>query len=63
MKMQYGIAGFLIGIMVGLLAGIVEMKLLKHFNRETLVPFAIGITVISCGIGGLFIAVKISKSR
>ena len=61
MKMQYGIAGFLIGILSGLLLGIIEMKIMKRLQQETIMPFVIGITVIASAVTGIYIGLKIAK--
>ncbi|MEP7141539.1 MAG: hypothetical protein ABI707_01655 [Ferruginibacter sp.] len=61
MKIQYGIAGFVIGIMSGLLIGLLEMKLMKRLQLDELTPFVIGITVIGCIITGIVVGVKLAK--
>ena len=63
MKLQYGIAGFLAGIMGGLLIGLLEMKLLMSLHHQTIIPFAIGITVIVCAITGISQGVKMARRR
>jgi hypothetical protein len=61
MKIQYGIAGFAIGIMLGLLIGIAEMKMLRYFEQQTILPFVIGLTVLTCAVSGIFIGIRISN--
>ena len=61
MKIQYGIAGFLIGILSGLLLGIIEMKMMKRLQQETMMPFVIGITVIASAITGVYLGLKIAR--
>lgn len=61
MKLQYGIAGFLIGIMLGLLLGLVETKLFIRLQNSSMLPFAIGITVIVSAIAGVSIGIKMAK--
>jgi ABC-type antimicrobial peptide transport system permease subunit len=61
MKIQYGIAGFVIGIMSGLLIGLLEMKLMRGLQLDTITPFVIGITVISSIITGVVIGIKMAK--
>jgi ABC-type antimicrobial peptide transport system permease subunit len=61
MKIQYGIAGFVIGIMSGLLFGLIEMKLMMRLHQDTIIPFVIGITVIACAVTGIVTGVKIAK--
>ncbi len=63
MKIQYGIAGFVTGILLSLLIGIIEMKIMKHLQYETITPFLIGLTVISCALAGVFVGVKMSKLK
>jgi ABC-type uncharacterized transport system permease subunit len=63
MKIQYGIAGFVIGIMTGLLLGLLEMRLTKHFKLDTILPFAIGITVIACAITGIVVGIRIARRQ
>ena len=60
MKIQYGIAGFVVGIMSGLLIGLAEMKLLMRLHHQTIIPFAIGITVIVCAVTGVRTGVKMA---
>jgi len=61
MKLQYGIIGFLSGIMLGLLAGIAEMKILKQLHFDTAIPFAIGFTVLAFAFGGAVTGVRRAK--
>jgi hypothetical protein len=61
MKIQYGITGFAIGIMSGLLIGIAEMKMLKYFEQQIILPFVIGLTVLTCAVAGIFIGIRLSK--
>jgi hypothetical protein len=63
MKIQYGIAGFAIGILLSLLIAIVEMKIMKHLQQETITPFLIGLTVIGCALAGIIIGVRVSKGK
>lgn len=63
MKIQYGIAGFVTGILLSLLIGIIEMKIMKHLQRETITPFLIGLTVIGFALAGIFIGIRLSKGR
>ena len=63
MKIQYGIAGFAIGILLSLLIGIIEMKIMKHLRYETITPFLIGLTVIGFALAGILIGVRLSKRR
>ena len=57
-KIQFGIAGFAAGIMLGLLFGLAEMRLLQGHIDPAIIPFMIGITVIVCAITGVTIGVK-----
>lgn len=63
MKVQYGIAGFAIGILMSLLIGIIEMKIMKHLQHETITPFLIGFTVLGCAFAGIIIGVRLAKRR
>jgi hypothetical protein len=63
MKIQYAIAGFVIGIMTGLLLGLIEMKLISGANRDTALPFIIGITVITSIIIGIRTGIRIAKRK
>jgi len=63
MKIQYGIAGFASGILLSLLIGIIEMKLMKYLQYEAITPFLIGLTVIGCALAGIFIGIRMSKRR
>jgi ABC-type antimicrobial peptide transport system permease subunit len=63
MKIQYGIAGFVIGILGGLLIGLAEMKLMMHFQWNTAIPFAIGFTVLIAAITGIRVALKIYRRQ
>jgi len=63
MKIQYGIAGFVSGILISLLIGIIEMKIMKHLRYETITPFLIGLTVIGCALAGTIIGVRVGKGR
>ncbi|MEO6549585.1 MAG: hypothetical protein ABIN94_16405 [Ferruginibacter sp.] len=63
MKLQYGIAGFLIGIGVGLMLGLIEMKWMMGRQFDTLMPFIIGLTVIASMMSGVIIGRKIGRSR
>ena len=58
MKIQYGIAGFLIGIMSGLLVGVIEMKIMMGMHYDTAIPFVIGLTVIGCAVTGVAVGVR-----
>jgi|GEM_PF-3306518 len=60
-KIQYGIIGFVTGILLGLLIGIIEMKLMKRLQCETFMPFVIGITVIASAVTGVVTAIKLSR--
>ncbi|MDO9375258.1 MAG: DUF5957 family protein [Ferruginibacter sp.] len=57
-KIQFGIAGFVTGIMLGLLLGLAEMRLLQQHINPAIIPFMIGITVIFCAITGVVIGMK-----
>ena len=61
MKIQYGIAGFVIGIMSGLLAGLIEMKFMMRLHMATIMPFVIGTTVIGCAVTGIVVGVRMVK--
>jgi hypothetical protein len=63
MKIQYAIVGFVIGIMTGLLLGVVEMKLIRGESRDSLLPFVIGVTVITCIITGVRTGIKIANKK
>lgn len=63
MKLQYAIAGFLIGIMTGLLLGLVEMKLTRHLHLDAALPFLIGITVIACAVTGIVTGIRMARRR
>ncbi|MEO5891502.1 MAG: hypothetical protein ABIQ31_14715 [Ferruginibacter sp.] len=61
MKIQYAIAGFVIGIMTGLLIGLLEMKLIMHLHGSTIIPFVIGVTVIGCAITGIVTGIRMAR--
>lgn len=60
-KIQYGITGFVIGIMMGLLFGLAEMKLFRRLQHSPMLPFVMGITVIASAITG--VSIRIKKAR
>ncbi|MEO7768025.1 MAG: hypothetical protein ABIS01_11385 [Ferruginibacter sp.] len=61
MKIQYGIAGFLIGIMLGLLLGLIEMKWMMGRRMDDFIPFVMGITVITAAVTGIIGGRKLAK--
>ena len=61
MKVLYGIAGFVIGVMAGLLLGVLETKLLIHLHQQTIIPFVIGGTVLVCIVTGVVTGIQIAK--
>jgi hypothetical protein len=63
MKIQYGIAGFVIGIMTGILLGVIEMKLIIGTKHAGVLPFVIGITVFACIITGVTTGVRMAKRK
>ena len=63
MSIINGIVGFIVGILSALLLGIIEMKLLKRFQLEPLIPFVIGITVLASALTGIIIGIKIAKRK
>ena len=63
MRILYGIAGFAIGVMVGLLVGVAEMKLIGGTKYDSMLPFIIGATVIACVITGISTGIKMAKRR
>ena len=60
-RIQYGITGFVAGIMIGLLIGLVEMKLFKRLQSSAALPFVVGITVITSAITGVSMGIKRAK--
>jgi len=63
MKILYGIAGFAIGVMVGLLVGVAEMKLISGTKYDSMLPFVIGATVIACVIIGISTGIKMARRK
>lgn len=63
MKIIYGIAGFVIGIMTGLMLSLLEMKLIHGTGRDAMLPFVTGITVMACIITGVVMGVKKAGRR
>ena len=63
MRIQYGIAGFMIGVMTGLLIGIIEMKILRYFQLDTITPFLIGFTVLACILTGVILGARYGKRQ
>ena len=61
MKIQYYIVGFAIGIMIGLLLSVAEMKFMIGSQNAWLLPFIIGFTVIFSIIMGMILTVKFAK--
>ena len=62
-KIQYGIVGFVVGIMTGLLFALAEVKLFKELLNPDMLPFMIGITVIASAVTGVSVAVRRAKRR
>lgn len=60
-KIQYGIVGFVVGIMTGLLFALAEVKLFKQFHNANMLPFVVGITVITSAVTGVSLGVKKAK--
>ena len=63
MKIVYGISGFAVGVMAGLLLAVLETKLLIRLHQEAIVPFVIGVTVLICVTAGIVIAVNLAAKR
>ncbi|MBC7626826.1 hypothetical protein [Ferruginibacter sp.] len=61
MKILYGIAGFTIGVLAGLLFGVLETKLLIHLHQQTVIPFVVGATVLVCILTGVITGIKTGK--
>ena len=57
-KIQFGIAGFAAGVMMGLLVGLAELRMLQGHIDPAILPFLIGITVVFCAITGVVIGMK-----
>lgn len=60
-KIQYGIIGFVAGVLGSLLMAIIEMKLMKRLQLEAYMPLAIGITVIVFMLTGVLTGIRLSK--
>jgi hypothetical protein len=61
MKIMYGIAGFTIGVMAGLLVGVLETKLLIYLHQQTVIPFVVGATVLVCILTGVITGINTGK--
>lgn len=61
MKIVFGIAGFVTGVMLGLLLGLVEMRLISGFEMGAATPFIVGVTVITTAITGIVTGLKMYK--
>ncbi len=60
-KIQYGIVGFVTGIMLGLLIGLAVMKIFKQLQNSAALPFVFGIIVIASAITGVSIGINRAK--
>lgn len=63
MKIQYGITGFVIGIMSGLMLSLLEMRLLGGTGHDTMLLFLMGSTVVSCIVMGVILGVKLAGKK
>ena len=57
-KIQFGIAGFAIGIMLGLLIALAEIKFIRPLQQSPFLPFIVGISVIASAVTGVVVAVN-----
>lgn len=63
MKIQYGIAGFAAGVLLGMLVSLVEMKWMMRHQYNDALPFVTGISVLICIIAGVNMGLRIGRRR
>ena len=60
-KIQFGIVGFVTGIMMGVLLGLAEMRIFRSLQNSMMLPFVIGLTILAAAVTGVVIGIKKSK--
>jgi len=62
LKIQYGFAGFVIGAFMGLLLGLIEMRLIND-SKYALLFFAIAFTIMTCGLVGMRTGIRMAAKK
>ncbi len=63
MKIQYGIAGFFRGAFIGLLIGLVEMRIIDREKHPAMLFIILALTVMVLGIAGAVKAINIARRK
>ena len=63
LKIQYGISGFFTGAFVGLLFGLIEMRVNKNSKHPAMLFIVMALTVIVCGIVGLMKGIDLFRKK
>jgi len=63
LKIQYGIAGFFSGAFIGLLLGLIEMRIIDSSKHPAMLFIFIALTVIFCGITGIVLGIKLARKK
>lgn len=63
MKYVYGIAGFALGVMAGLLLAVVETRVLIYLQCPAVAPLIIGVTVLLCIAVGVITGIRLAIKR
>jgi uncharacterized membrane protein len=63
LKIQYGIAGFFTGAFVGLLFGLIEMRIINSSKHPAMLFIGMALTVIVCGIIGLMKGISLFRKK
>ena len=63
LRFQYAVAGFFISAFIGLLIGMIEMRFIDAEKHAALLFIVMALTIISSGVTGMIIAVKIASKK
>lgn len=63
LKIQYAFVGFFCGAFIGLLIGLIEMRLIDSNKHPAMLFIVMALTVIVCGITGIRKGLSMARKK